>query len=511
LASLQLRNVPTNSVTQVEPPADVDYNGLRFAPDGNYFYFVRSDPGNDELQFLYRAPLLGGVPEKLAEDIDSNVTFSPDGRKAAFMRFDNPTPGQYQLIVKDLQTGVEKALVSGPQKQQLNYPAWSPDGKVIMCFIVQPQGALTGLDVIDAQSGQRKPFYRSQHVINHPEWLPDGNGVLVLSADASSNYTRPQVARVSYPEGVITPVTRDAGDYSVISVARTVPMLAAVVREARWNIEILHRTGEKIDDQPPVVRGVEGLYPSWTPDGKLISDKEARLYTVDPKSGTQAEFGTNPGVPEFEPFACRDGRVVFVSYEEATKEVSVWSLDASGGNRKKLTNGMLDYYPQCSTDMRWIYYRDETTDLIMRVPIDGGTPQKISDLQAPNQFDISPDGSVALFPTVSHAEGHKERLVEVSVDNGQVKREIPMQKSHTGRIQYAPDGKAIEYVVRENGVDNLWRQPLDGSAGKFETSYTSEHIGQFRWSPDEKRLALVRGHTDSDIVLIRDQKAGARD
>ena len=45
LASLWLRNVPTNSVTQVQPPADVWYNGLRFSPDGNYFYSVRSDPG----------------------------------------------------------------------------------------------------------------------------------------------------------------------------------------------------------------------------------------------------------------------------------------------------------------------------------------------------------------------------------------------------------------------------------------------------------------------------------
>ncbi len=32
LASLWLRNVPTNSNTQVEPPADLYYNGLRFAP-----------------------------------------------------------------------------------------------------------------------------------------------------------------------------------------------------------------------------------------------------------------------------------------------------------------------------------------------------------------------------------------------------------------------------------------------------------------------------------------------
>ena len=50
--SLWLRNVPTNSNTQVQPPADVYYNGLRFSPDGNYLYFVRSDPGNVGLEIL---------------------------------------------------------------------------------------------------------------------------------------------------------------------------------------------------------------------------------------------------------------------------------------------------------------------------------------------------------------------------------------------------------------------------------------------------------------------------
>src|SRR6201982_759175 len=81
LASLWLRNVPTNSNTQVQPAADVVYGGLTFSNDGNYFYFVRSDPGNQNLRFLYRAPLLGGSPQKVESDGDSNVTFSPDGSR----------------------------------------------------------------------------------------------------------------------------------------------------------------------------------------------------------------------------------------------------------------------------------------------------------------------------------------------------------------------------------------------------------------------------------------------
>jgi eukaryotic-like serine/threonine-protein kinase len=501
LSSLLLRNVPTNSVTRVQPPANVQYNGLRFSPDGNYFYFVRSDPGNDELKFLYRAPLLGGAPEKLAEDVDSNVTFSPDGRKVAFTRFDNPKAGEYQLIVKDLQSGAEKPLVSGASSQFLRDAAWSPDGKVIVCYIIQPQGALTGLEVVDAESGQRRSLLRSDGVVTFPEWLPDGSGLLALNRDASSNYTRNQIVRVSYPDGKMTPVTRDAGDYHSISVASGVPILAVVADEQHWALQTV-ALGPGADAKS-ITKASGEMFLSWALDGKLITDKDDRLHAVDPETGTLENFGADPGVPEFQQQICRDGRLVFARYTSESKQISIWSMDSSGQNPKKLTSGLLDYDPECSPDSRWVYYQDMTTNLLMRVPIDGGTPRKVSDLQVQNSFDISPDGATALFSTVSHAEGHKERLVEVAVEGGQVRREIAMQKSRPDRVQYSSDGKALEYAVRENGVDNIWRQPLDGSAGKWETEFKSEHITQFRWSPDSRRLALVRGHTDSDVVLIR--------
>jgi serine/threonine protein kinase len=133
LTSLWLRNVPTNSNTQVQPPAEVYYNGLRFSTDGNYFYFVRSDPGNPELKFLYRSPLLGGAPQKLASDVDSNITFSPDGHRYAFIRNDNPDAGKYRLILRSADSGEETVLASGPNNEGLYQPDWSPDGTTIVC------------------------------------------------------------------------------------------------------------------------------------------------------------------------------------------------------------------------------------------------------------------------------------------------------------------------------------------------------------------------------------------
>jgi Tol biopolymer transport system component len=73
-------------------------------------------------------------------------------------------------------------------------------------------------------------------------------------------------------------------------------------------------------------------------------------------------------------------------------------------------------------------------------------------------------------------------------------------------VRFSRDGKSMVYPIRENNADNLWQQPLDGSAGKQLTSFKAEHIWDYRWSADGSKLGLVRGHTDSDVVLIRNSQ-----
>jgi eukaryotic-like serine/threonine-protein kinase len=78
------------------------------------------------------------------------------------------------------------------------------------------------------------------------------------------------------------------------------------------------------------------------------------------------------------------------------------------------------------------------------------------------------------------------------------------ERISAGGLSFSPDSKAVAYAIRESGVDNIWLQPLDGSSGRRITSFNAEQILTFDWSPDGKSLALLRGHTDSDAVLIRE-------
>jgi hypothetical protein len=73
-----------------------------------------------------------------------------------------------------------------------------------------------------------------------------------------------------------------------------------------------------------------------------------------------------------------------------------------------------------------------------------------------------------------------------------------------GPILFSRHGRGIVYPVREGQTDNLWRQNLDGSPGKQLTEFKSELIRDYDYSFDGKQLAIIRGHRESDIVLIRE-------
>ena len=84
--SLWLRNVPTKSNTQIVAPSDDRYYSVNFSPDGNSIYFTKDEKAEKNVFSLYRAPVLGGSPERIIHDIASAISFSPDRARIVFIR-----------------------------------------------------------------------------------------------------------------------------------------------------------------------------------------------------------------------------------------------------------------------------------------------------------------------------------------------------------------------------------------------------------------------------------------
>ena len=58
--SLWLRQITTNSDSQLIAPADVNYLDVVFSPDGNYIYYFKDEPKSTGVG-LYQIPVLGGT------------------------------------------------------------------------------------------------------------------------------------------------------------------------------------------------------------------------------------------------------------------------------------------------------------------------------------------------------------------------------------------------------------------------------------------------------------------
>jgi eukaryotic-like serine/threonine-protein kinase len=498
--SLWLRNLPTNSNTQVVAPAEAYYRHLRFSPDGNYLYFIRTEPGSEELEYLYRAPLLGGTPEKLVTDIDSNITFSPDGRQFAFLRDNNPEPGKFRLLVQAADGGEEKILYGGPTNHALYDPAWSPDGKTIVCMVLQPGAAFSGLVALDVASGKQQLFFTSDdRLVQRHVWMPDGKGLIALT-----QFSGNQIAFVSYPEGKYHPITRDTNNYSDPSVDGDGRSLATVLSEGHWNLFSMP-AGAPAAQLRQASSGAPVYQFSWTRDGRLLRSTRSGLGVVDPTTGTTTSITVPEDTSPDKPSACPDGRfIVFTNvFSKGNRVLNIWRMDAAGGNLKQLSNGKVDQYPVCSSS-GWVLYQDSGNgNQVMKVPVEGGQAVRVSD-ELSADFDVSPDGKTAAIATFGHLAEHIEKLTLVDIESSKVVKTLDFQHPRSGHIRFSPDGKAIVYSVRTAGVDNLWSQPIDGSPGKQITDFSAEHIVDFRWSFDGKQLGLIRGHTDSDVVLIRD-------
>ncbi len=179
--SLWLRNVPTGSDTQVVPLSASYYSSLTFSPDGNYIYYREATDKSLNASNLFRVPVLGGRPQLVVKDIDTNVTFSPDASRMAYARWEDPEADKYRLLSAKPDGTDEQVLDIGPFANLLADVAWSPDGKRIACIFMRPDNALGEIDMFELAGRKMKVFQRyTDKSIFDVVWTPEGHGLLIV-------------------------------------------------------------------------------------------------------------------------------------------------------------------------------------------------------------------------------------------------------------------------------------------------------------------------------------------
>ncbi len=506
--SLWLRNVPTKSNTQIVPPSDDQYRSLSFSPDGNSIYFTKDEKTEKNVYSLYRAPVLGGNPERIVHDLGSGISFSPDRTHIVFMRYKR-NEGEGDLIIANADGSGEKLL--SKQTTRLNSPAWSPDGKSIAAAeLIADQAALSALDLFDASTGEKKSFKKTDMFVGSPVWLPDQSGILVVASGRESNFNRNQIGIISYPEGVYRPITNDTNDYPEISLSADGKTIATV--QSQYFGTLQSAPYETSGAGKPVTissRPATTTF-SWTPEGKLLAEQENAIFQMNADGSNRVPF-LRDDFPSFAPISCDHGRyVIFASASRGGgNSINIWRADATGGNLKQLTTGTDDEPAMCSPDGKWLVYAgfDSGKFLAKKVSVDGGPSTQISEaLLTCGCVNISPDGKNIAFQT-QPTTGGAIIIKILDFETLQPVKVIERDPRAGGEIRYTMDGKTIGYPIRENGLYALWVSPVDGSPGHRVTDFEPDRIADFHWSADNKTLGLLRTHFDSDVVLLRQSAA----
>ncbi len=525
--SLWLRNVATGSDTQVIPPAPVSYVSLAFAPDGNYFYFRKAEDALETTFYLYRSPVLGGTPQVLVRDIDSDIAFSPDGRRIAYIRGNDPEVGKYRLLSANLDGNDEKVLMIAPApgNSAPNFLAWSPDGNHIALSEPASNKALGSIGVFSLSDSKVEQLVAFEDkAVNQLKYSPDGSGIIANYQQAGPNFLRAQIGFLPSSGSALRPITRDTNSYRTLTTSADGKTLATVQIKTIRNLYVIPGTAGTSPDQSsllPQVESVSGF--GWDSGGNLLIGEAGHLSRMGRDGSNNSQLLGDAASGIIDPSACGARYIVFTwAFHAGARAGNIWRANIDGSNPVKLTD-MASRYPICSPDEKWVYYENDAAGEVWRVPVDGSGKAEVipgsvvkGTIIAGLRPALSPDGKTlaavlvaALNPDVMKPE---DKIALVNLESGGTPRLLKVDTSNTSGgiaglgFQFTPDGKSLAYAVRENGIDNIFLQPLDGSPGHKITNFNSEQISDLHWSPDGKSLGILRTHSDSDVVLLQESK-----
>jgi serine/threonine protein kinase/Tol biopolymer transport system component len=501
LQSLWLRHIPTGSNTQIVPPAATRYSGLTFSPDANYIYCVRRDESEHTIAALYSAPVLGGTPRLLVRDVDSPITFSPDGKRFAYLREHHDTPNFDLFLVNSDGTPDRALFTNTMMPTDSDVPVWLPTGKTIVIPVVQTtQDSLGGLLAVDVPSGKREEVaLNPSRIYYEPVWMPGTDGLLISSSSVERGLQQRQLGFLGYPKGEFRALTADTNDYFHPSVSADGKVIVA--EQSQFIFELSVASAAKPDDLQPVpLMSHQPIYRwTWMPDGKLLVPQGGALRLVNPAGGESVLVSDEKRIPD-QGVSCGKYIVYRAIPTTGGASVNLWRMDTTATTQ--LTFGRNEQSPQCSPDGKWIYFiAQQENQALKRVPVEGGTPETV--VEDPSSgFSLSPDGKLVATLDIRELD-HKLVLNVFSIaDKKTTYHNIDPRASDP--LGFAPEGNAVVYKVREKGVDNLWLQPLDGSPYRPLTHFTTDRIATYAFSADGSRIAMERGHTESDAIMLRD-------
>jgi Tol biopolymer transport system component len=511
MQSLHVRQVATGSDVEILKPADSTFYGLTFSPDGNYIYFVRASKENQLFSSLYKMPVLGGNPQEVVRDIDTSVSFSPDGSEFAFER-GVPEQGEVRVFIAKPDGSNPRQLTAkkgSVTPSAILAPAWSPDGKTIAFVSVQP-GVGSMVMAYSMAGGEIRTLYKTPSDIGRPLWLPDGNSLLLPIREFGTGSIG-QLWTITFPDGEAHRLTNDFTDYSLSWLDMTRDGESIVSVDDTNALDIWAAPGGDASKARQIASGEAPL--SLV---SILSTQRIVYYSRNGEVYSANYDGSNrtlvAGADRNITFAnaCSDGKHIAYSTRTAAGS-NIWRMDADGSNPVQLTQNNDSVIPFCTPDGQNLTYFQILDRAITLIPLAGGTATKLNVPNLNGPFiGFTKDGQVFFYRANAQTDAAaRDHFIGRRLDSGAVVFDIETPLGSpitTAFTQWSPDGKALDMSLVRGGASNLWSLSIPSGTLKQVTNFPSGLIRSFAWSPDGKTLFLSRGSRTSNIILLQNQK-----
>jgi len=365
-----------------------------WAPDGLSIAFVRA--GSDRAQVLL-VPALGGPERRLGEiapaitvplaPLAPYLAWLPDGK--SLVTFDSPAPGQPAgLCVLSVASGEKRFLTTPPANTDDGHPAVSPDGRTVAFVRAANLGAshlyLLPIDADGRAAGEPRRLDLPVAAVASPAWTPDGREILCRAGSAYLGDARLWVVPAT-GSGEARPLpTGEGGSEPAVS-RRASRLVYSVRREDSdiWRIDLAGR-GASLLEEKIITSTRSDITPQYSPDGSRIAFSSERsghseIWMCDSDGSNPVQvttLGTFSGTPRWFP----DGRrIVFDS--QTGGQADIYVVDTAGGAPRRLTDDPnADVVPSVSADGKWILFASTRTGRfeIWQVPAEGGQAAQVT-------------------------------------------------------------------------------------------------------------------------------------
>jgi eukaryotic-like serine/threonine-protein kinase len=505
--ALYVKQIATGTTTRIAEAAPVYYFNLIVSPEGNYAYYTISARAEPNVAHVEQIPLLGGSPRRIASDTEFEFALSPDGKRVVFRRF-SALDRIHVLTAAAVDGGGEEVVLRRRMPLYIDSPGWTADGTAITFT------SGNGL-VRDSNRFYRLALAtRELTVVPTPRFpgvgsytfLADGSGALVTAFDREQP---PQIWFVPTDSTNGRKITSEVSAYYGVTATGDSRSFVAVRDTTDSNVFTIALGAP--DSLRPLTSGIGNRIGYGGGGVRWLNEREVLYSGIADSMDTV--FVTDGGAPRrlvhnmplWAVALSPDGtRMAFVSRKSGSNQI--WIADVTGANPRQLTTQGSASWPSFAPDGKSVVYmRQDAGQQVWRVAVDGKSePAQLTQVPT-NRPELSPDGKSLLCRMRSQEKGTALwRTAVVPLSGGAPRYYAVPRHGGPPMMQWLPDGSGFLYADWADGIANLWIQDVAENAPRQVTFFESGDIYAFDLARDGKRIALSRGQSTRDAVLIQE-------